>query len=223
LKRRGLALHLPASGRQWTEERIELPLFANRRRLAMTWINNRIGRQGQQLITNRSHQRSVVATRQIKGLVEAIQKSANSTVMVTEEGLKAVDRAAILVENVHQSFGSLGQIPLRVTAQPRAVVEDAEQGVHGPLCRYVRERCGNMTAYPDVLVTILQEVGERIEHFFAEADEHGPRGRLELAVAEQQVQRYEATQYKGVSVERLQAVADALKLRVREVITFEPL
>ena len=44
-----------------------------------------------------------------------------------------------------------------------------------------------------------------------------------LAVAEQQVQCYEATQYKGVSVERLQAVADALKLRVREVITFEPL
>ncbi|MBL0088943.1 MAG: helix-turn-helix transcriptional regulator [Ideonella sp.] len=44
-----------------------------------------------------------------------------------------------------------------------------------------------------------------------------------LAVAEQQVQRYEATQYKGVSFERLQAVADALKLRVREVITFEPL
>jgi len=44
-----------------------------------------------------------------------------------------------------------------------------------------------------------------------------------LAVAEQQVQRYEATQYKCVSVERLQAVADALKLRVREVITFEPL
>ena len=44
-----------------------------------------------------------------------------------------------------------------------------------------------------------------------------------LAVAEQQVQRYEATQYKGVSIERLQAVADALKLRVREVITFEPL
>jgi hypothetical protein len=44
-----------------------------------------------------------------------------------------------------------------------------------------------------------------------------------LNVAEQQVQRYEATQYQGVSVERLQAVADALKLRVREVITLEPL
>ena len=44
-----------------------------------------------------------------------------------------------------------------------------------------------------------------------------------LDVAEQQVQRYEATQYQGVSVERLQAVADALKLSVREVITLEPL
>lgn len=44
-----------------------------------------------------------------------------------------------------------------------------------------------------------------------------------LGVAEQQVQRYEATRYKGVSVERLQAVADALKLRVREVITLDPL
>ena len=43
------------------------------------------------------------------------------------------------------------------------------------------------------------------------------------AVAEQQVQRYEVTQYRGVSVERLQAVADELRLRVREVITFEPL
>ena len=44
-----------------------------------------------------------------------------------------------------------------------------------------------------------------------------------LAVAERQVQPYESTQYKDVSVERLQAVVDALKLRVREVITFEPL
>ncbi|MEO8938156.1 MAG: helix-turn-helix transcriptional regulator [Burkholderiaceae bacterium] len=44
-----------------------------------------------------------------------------------------------------------------------------------------------------------------------------------LAVAEQQIQRYDATQYRGVSVERLQAVADALKLSVREVIAFEPL
>jgi HTH-type transcriptional regulator / antitoxin HigA len=42
-----------------------------------------------------------------------------------------------------------------------------------------------------------------------------------LTLAEQQVQRYEATQYRGVAAERLQQVADALKLRVREVFTLE--
>ncbi|MDR1969265.1 MAG: helix-turn-helix domain-containing protein [Burkholderiaceae bacterium] len=42
-----------------------------------------------------------------------------------------------------------------------------------------------------------------------------------LSLAEQQVQRYEATQYGGVAVERLQQVADALKLRVHEVFTLE--
>lgn len=42
-----------------------------------------------------------------------------------------------------------------------------------------------------------------------------------LALAEQQVQRYEATLYRGVAAERLQQVADALQLRVREMFTFE--
>jgi HTH-type transcriptional regulator / antitoxin HigA len=42
-----------------------------------------------------------------------------------------------------------------------------------------------------------------------------------LHLAEQQVQRYEATQYHGVAAERLQQVADALRLRVREVFTLE--
>jgi len=52
-------------------------------------------------------ERTVDATRQIKQLVESIQKSTNSTVMVTEEGLKAVDHASALVEKVQHSFGSI--------------------------------------------------------------------------------------------------------------------
>jgi HTH-type transcriptional regulator / antitoxin HigA len=42
-----------------------------------------------------------------------------------------------------------------------------------------------------------------------------------LSVAEQQIQRYEATQYRGAAAERLQQVADALNLHVREVFTLE--
>jgi hypothetical protein len=42
------------------------------------------------------------------------------------------------------------------------------------------------------------------------------------SLAKQHIQRYEATKYRGVAAERLQEVADALKLRVREVFTLEP-
>ena len=39
-----------------------------------------------------------------------------------------------------------------------------------------------------------------------------------LGVKEQQVQRYEATQYAGVTFERLQAVADALDVRIDQQV-----
>ncbi len=41
-----------------------------------------------------------------------------------------------------------------------------------------------------------------------------------LAVPEQQVQRWEANDYSGVGVDRLQRVADALGLKVLETLTY---
>lgn len=52
-------------------------------------------------------ERTVEATRQIKGLIEEIQKATNSTIMVTEEGTKGVDAAATLVDKVQLSFGNI--------------------------------------------------------------------------------------------------------------------
>ena len=52
-------------------------------------------------------ERTVDATRQIKGLIDEIQKATNSTIMVTEEGTKAVDQASMLVDKVHDSFNSI--------------------------------------------------------------------------------------------------------------------
>lgn len=43
-----------------------------------------------------------------------------------------------------------------------------------------------------------------------------------LGVAEQQVQRWEATDYAGVSVERMQDVADALGIQITEKVSFRP-
>jgi DNA-binding Xre family transcriptional regulator len=42
-----------------------------------------------------------------------------------------------------------------------------------------------------------------------------------LDLPEQQIQRYESTRYRGVAMERLQEVADALGIKVQEVVTFE--
>ena len=42
----------------------------------------------------------------------------------------------------------------------------------------------------------------------------------QLGVPEQQVQRWEANGYAGVGIDRLQEIADALKLQVLETITF---
>ena len=41
-----------------------------------------------------------------------------------------------------------------------------------------------------------------------------------LGIAEQQVQRWEATAYAGVGLERLQDIADALGSRIRENVTY---
>ncbi len=43
-----------------------------------------------------------------------------------------------------------------------------------------------------------------------------------LGLKEQQVQRYEATRYDGVSLGRVQAVADALELQIREQVILPP-
>ena len=51
--------------------------------------------------------RTVEATKQIKGLIGEIQRATNNTIMVTEEGTKAVDAASGLVDKVQLSFSSI--------------------------------------------------------------------------------------------------------------------
>ncbi|HJV66570.1 MAG TPA: methyl-accepting chemotaxis protein [Geomonas sp.] len=51
--------------------------------------------------------RTVEATRQINGLIGEIQRATNNTIMVTEEGTKAVDAASSLVDKVQLSFASI--------------------------------------------------------------------------------------------------------------------
>ena len=43
-----------------------------------------------------------------------------------------------------------------------------------------------------------------------------------IGVAEQQIQRWEANDYAGVNLERLQNIADALAVNIHETITYTP-
>jgi DNA-binding XRE family transcriptional regulator len=43
-----------------------------------------------------------------------------------------------------------------------------------------------------------------------------------IGVAEQQIQRWEANDYSGVNLERLQNIADALGIHIHETITYRP-
>jgi len=52
-------------------------------------------------------ERTVDATRQIRGLIDEIRQATNSTILVTEEGTKAVDTASVLVDKVDRSFAQL--------------------------------------------------------------------------------------------------------------------
>jgi hypothetical protein len=52
--------------------------------------------------------------------------------------------------------------------------------------------------------------------------EHGdpdPSTRERLGLPEQQIQKYEPTMYSGVSLDRLQDIADALEFEIEERVT----
>jgi HTH-type transcriptional regulator / antitoxin HigA len=86
------------------------------------------------------------------------------------------------------------------------------------ISEYEKLQLGNITALEANSIVAIGEalIKARIVRKFTQKDLAD-----KLTLAEQQIQRYEATAYRGVSVERLQEVADALKLNVREVFTLE--
>jgi len=71
--------------------------------------------------------RTVEATRQIKGLIGEIQRATNKTIMVTEEGTKAVDSASGLVDKVQLSFASMMDTALETSRTAKEIALSTEQ------------------------------------------------------------------------------------------------
>jgi methyl-accepting chemotaxis protein len=71
--------------------------------------------------------RTVDATRQIKGLIGEIQRSTNNTIMVTEEGTKAVDSASGLVDKVQFSFSSISTTAQETSRTAKEITLSTQQ------------------------------------------------------------------------------------------------
>lgn len=141
--------------------------------------------------------------------------------MITNERQYAITRAK--AEKFRQTLaqsGRQGTKPMhpRALKAMREGIESQLQDLQDELAEYEKLQGGAVTSIVanSILELAVALVKARIVRNWTQK-ELAER----LGLPEQQIQRYEATQYKGVAVERLQEVADALNVRVREVITFE--
>jgi ribosome-binding protein aMBF1 (putative translation factor) len=134
---------------------------------------------------------------------------------ITKGWLKKFDAAAALHErsnpppDVHPTIHQAGTDALRSEAE--ALRDQLEE--------YERLRAGHVTQRT---LSSLRELPKAIieARIAAHMTQKGLASRL--GVAEQQVQRWEANEYAGVSVERIQEIADALGVRITETIRFRP-
>jgi ribosome-binding protein aMBF1 (putative translation factor) len=134
---------------------------------------------------------------------------------ITKGWLKKFDAAAALHEqsnpppDVHSAIHQAGTDALRSEAE----------ALRAQLEAYERLRAGRVKQRT---LNSLRELPKAIieARIAAHVTQKGLAKRL--GVAEQQVQRWEANDYAGVSVERMQEIADALGVRITETIRFRP-
>jgi vacuolar-type H+-ATPase subunit D/Vma8 len=142
--------------------------------------------------------------------------------MITNERQYAVTKkqAARFQEALSQSDEKRSGVHPKAQKAMRDGAESQLRDLQDEIAEYEKLRGGEVTLID--ADSILGLAGALIKARIARNWTQRELGeRLELP--EQQIQRYEATLYKGVSIDRVQEVADALKLRVRETITMEPL
>lgn len=72
-------------------------------------------------------ERTAVATRQIKSLIEAIQQAANGTIMLTEEGTKGVDAASTLVGRIAGELANISAMVHETTGAAREIKLSTQQ------------------------------------------------------------------------------------------------
>lgn len=121
-------------------------------------------------------ERTADATSQIKGLISEIQKATNSTIMVTEEGTKAVDSASALVDKVQLSFSRIIKMVEETSRAAREIAFSTEEQTSA--CeemadtmnevRDVAQQVAGSARETEGAVTEILALTERLKHLMEE-------------------------------------------------------
>lgn len=141
--------------------------------------------------------------------------------MITNERQYRITKAALKKFEKSIAAHEKGQPPPDVHPRIYKAMGDALRSeaevLRGQLEDYERLRAGRVKQRT---LRTLNELPKAIieARIAARVTQKGLADRL--GIAEQQVQRWEATEYAGVSVQRIQQVADALGAKVTEKVQF---
>ena len=134
--------------------------------------------------------------------------------LITQKKVKEFTRALADVSKTSPSK----TISLRAREAMRSGIESQLQDLRDEIDEYEKLKSGRVKS-----IVVHSIAGIALSLVKARIARNLTQKQLadRLGLPEQQIQRYESTQYKGVAVERLQEVADALEVRVKDVMTIE--
>jgi len=132
---------------------------------------------------------------------------------ITKAALRRFEKAI----DAHEGDGSSPDVAPRIQqATLEALVSEADE-LRAQIKRYEALRDGEIKQRE---LTSLRELPIALIEARIAAGLTQKALAERLGVPQQQVQRWEASRYSGVGVERLQEIADALGVEVREILTY---
>jgi len=138
--------------------------------------------------------------------------------MITNERQYRISKAAI--REFEEALARLEMVEAHRPPELRRVMREAIESQLEELREQVTEYDALRSGRVQVLeLNSLEELPDALIRARIAAGLTQKELAARLGLKEQQIQRYEATRYAGVSLDRIQAVAEALGTRIRERVT----
>ncbi len=132
---------------------------------------------------------------------------------ITKTALADFERG--LIANDARDFGP--DVDPRMKKVMHDAIASEIEILRGQMDHYEQLRDGRITSRE---ITSLRELPITLIEARIAAGQSQRTLAEQIGVAEQQIQRWEANEYSGVNLDRLQSIADALGMRIHKTITY---